>query len=107
MSEQGYNGWTNWDTWNVNLILSNEEELYRDMTAWGKNFLRRHVKGTFDIDQAAKAVRLYLLPLAIQQDKAYTRGKSEIDRKAVNCQEIAQSLLDSAIEEDAYQKTQA
>ena len=107
MSEQGYNGWTNWDTWNVDLILSNEEELDNRMTAWGKNFLRKHAKGTFDIDQAAKAVRLYLLPLAIRQDKAYSGGKSEIDRKAVNCHEIAQSILDSAIEEDAYQKTHA
>ena len=66
MTEQGYNGWTNWDTWNVDLILSNEEELDNRMTAWGKNFLRKHAKGTFDLEQAVKAVRLYLLPLAIR-----------------------------------------
>lgn len=107
MDEQGYNGWTNWDTWNVNLILDNEEFLSRRKASWGANFLRRHRKGTFDLEQAAKAVRLYLLPMAIRQDKAYSGGKSEIDRKAVNCHEIAQTILDDAIEEAEYQATQA
>lgn len=26
---KGYNGWVNWQTWNVNLWLANEEPLYR------------------------------------------------------------------------------
>ena len=29
MSEQGYNGWTNYETWNIALWLDNEEPLYR------------------------------------------------------------------------------
>ncbi len=28
--EQGYNGWTNYPTWAVNLWLSNDEPLYRE-----------------------------------------------------------------------------
>jgi hypothetical protein len=26
---EGYNGWANWDTWEVNNIISNTEVLYR------------------------------------------------------------------------------
>jgi hypothetical protein len=30
MSQQGYNGWSNYPTWAVNLWLSNDEGLYRE-----------------------------------------------------------------------------
>lgn len=30
MADNAYNGWTNWETWQINLWLDNEEPLYRD-----------------------------------------------------------------------------
>ena len=30
MSDTGYNGWTNWATWNANLWVDNEESIYKD-----------------------------------------------------------------------------
>lgn len=30
----GYNGWTNWATWNVELWLDNDEPLYREKQRW-------------------------------------------------------------------------
>jgi hypothetical protein len=29
--DQEYNGWTNWDTWNANLWLANDEGTYRQL----------------------------------------------------------------------------
>ena len=33
MSDDEYNGWTNWETWNVNVWLSNEEECWKNALA--------------------------------------------------------------------------
>jgi hypothetical protein len=32
-----YNGWTNWGTWHLNLVLSNNGGLYRLTVGWGKH----------------------------------------------------------------------
>jgi hypothetical protein len=31
MADTGYNGWTNWETWNANLWICETEAAYRDL----------------------------------------------------------------------------
>ena len=48
MSEDTYNGWTNWDTWNANLWLNNDPSDYRDACrATDANELRQVFEETF------------------------------------------------------------
>lgn len=49
-----YNGWTNWETWQINLWLDNEEPLYREKvrflraaTHFDAPYVRAFVEGVF------------------------------------------------------------
>ena len=36
MTDQTYNGWTNWETWNFKLWIENEESTYREVLKMGE-----------------------------------------------------------------------
>jgi hypothetical protein len=92
--DEDYQGWSNWDTWNVMLLLDNDERTQRNIDAWAQNFNRKSEKGIFDESEARKAVWRYILPQAIKLDKAYGNGHSEIDAMKVNLDEIVDALLE-------------
>ena len=82
-----YNGWTNWETWNVALWCDNEYAIYQDRTArrtpWTAESAKEYVEGWFPNGTPD------------MQDMAWHE-----ERGAVNWREIAQHWQADA-EEDA------
>ncbi len=83
-----YNGWTNWDTWNVALIWDNDEILYKRKLEWAKNLSKKIKKGTFNKIESKKIAK-YFISEARKVDK-------DIVAKEVNKAEIVNSVLEMA-----------
>lgn len=106
MTDEKYNGWANWDTWETALIIDNSQSSYNWKHAWRKNLLKKKLKGKYDEQQAMKVVDKYIIPTA--------RGKSaharhfnmmengqfatdpEINPAKVNKKEILKWLLEDS-----------
>ena len=56
MSEGKYQGWTNWETWNVNLWLTNDQTVYRET----QRIIKQHYKYDF---QRVEHLRDYVCDL--------------------------------------------
>lgn len=58
------NGWTNWDTWAVALVMDNSQPSYKYMLDWHDNFKRKIKRGNFDMNKAKLVVKKYIIPVA-------------------------------------------
>lgn len=61
-TDKTYNGWTNYETWNVNLWLDNEEGSYRDCKERAEEFVKANFdpENPKDLDQAYGDMSKYL-----------------------------------------------
>tara|TARA_R110000824_G_scaffold4601_4_gene22149 strand:+ start:571 stop:891 length:321 start_codon:yes stop_codon:yes gene_type:complete len=101
-NQNEYNGWTNWETWVVNLWMDNDQELYDH---YGK---MARVKVSKDKRSAS-----YKLSLAIQEqvddwmphlDNSLYLDLLNGAMREVNWIEIARHILDRIEDEDSYIK---
>lgn len=74
----GYNGWTNWDTWAVHLWITNDEAPY---FAW-----RATARRLGDADALAETLKDELPTSGIVGD--------DVDYEEVNWLEVAEALLE-------------
>jgi hypothetical protein len=95
-----YNGWTNWDTWNVALLMDNSEPSYKWMMAWHENFMRKIKSGKFSMEKAKLVVRKYIIPTARGTKKPIFYdprhdfvGDPDIDPSKVNQEEIVNHII--------------
>lgn len=84
----GYNGWTNWETWQINLWLDNEEPLYREK----QRFLRR-------LDGIREPLQADAIEAFCREQ--FPKGTPDMDpgdMEKVNWTEIAESFVREAEE---------
>jgi hypothetical protein len=81
-----YNGWKNWQTWNVNLWLSNDEGMYMTCRA-AKH--RQEPGGRFN----AKTAKVYILML-MPNGTPDMKNKGAEGYKGVDWKAVAQSMND-------------
>ena len=56
--ERGYNGWTNWETWCVNLWLDNDEYLSGEFAEWAREELESAIEDDEDDPRPSAAYSL-------------------------------------------------
>lgn len=95
-----YQGFSNWDTWETWMVLSNSQPSYNWLMAWRRNWMRKKKKGTFRMEKATLAVRKYLVPVARGSRKPifgdpYKEFTPDPEIKAsnVNHREIVEEIL--------------
>jgi len=102
-----YNGWTNWETWHTALLIDNDERMQSHAYALGKRcaaIRRGEVKGkVYNPKIAADAFR-HAFSKAWTQTKRFARESWPNESLApVNWLEIAESEMDNADSEAAYE----
>ncbi len=93
MSANDYNGWTNWETWQINLWLDNEEPLYREK----QRFLRK-VATWID---SGKSDDFIENEICCYVNETFPKGTPDMDpgdMGKVNWEEIVRSFRDESKE---------
>lgn len=90
MSEK-YNGWTNYETWNVKLWLDNDQGSYNDMVFAAEN--AEDVADTLDL---ADYIREYVEEMMPEMDASMFSDLLGAALSEVNWREIAAAYLEDA-----------
>ena len=97
MSEEGYSGYENWETWNVSLWLSNDEGLYNQtIELMALNPPRHSEAKTYFADEASLEVKEFVEQLL---DDNIITDKISIHR--VDWQEILMDFVEVVIQQKA------
>ena len=85
-----YNGWSNYETWNVKLWLDNDEGIYNEVLSWAKE-----VKGTKDPEvKLADRIKDYIEENAPELGSSCYADLLNASLGEVNYYEIAESILE-------------
>ena len=88
-----YSGWRNWDTWEFNLLIDNDQQAYRRKQAFKENFERKMKRGTFDREKAKYAIRQYMGQEVRRLEKEYG-GDQKVDFNNVDYDETLTHILE-------------
>jgi hypothetical protein len=100
MSDTTYNGWTNYETWNVNLCLDNEEPMYRDIVRMTRRALVAN-SSEEATDELARDLRSYVTALFEEFGAFGDLRASDGDTiSPVDWEEIAEAWVDAWSEDE-------
>jgi len=95
LTGESHSGWRNYDTWNFNLMVSNDERAYRRMQAFRDNFKQKIKRGDFDREKAKYALRKYLSEEVKRLEKEYgAEPDQRVDLNNVDYDEILDAVLE-------------
>lgn len=95
--DEGYNGWTNWDTWHTKLMMDNEQHLYEEQQrmaeeGWTPEQIRdwaiHHVIGPHNAQQLQDAQEWNAIPHEERRDPHF----EELKNKSPQAADIVDSL---------------
>tara|TARA_R110002051_G_C8584531_1_gene477818 strand:+ start:520 stop:807 length:288 start_codon:yes stop_codon:yes gene_type:complete len=93
MSNQEYNGWTNWETWNFKLWIDNSADSYTSVL-----FLTLEVKeaeeGVFTLSKELESLANDLCEESVTFETGFFNDVCNSAIKKVNFYEIAESYLE-------------
>jgi hypothetical protein len=92
MTSDGYNGWSNYETWNVSLWLGNDEPMYHDVNRLAR---RAEVSNTHDeaVEELGESIRQYVTDLFTDSGK-FGDLDTEAELGAVDWDEVAAGWLE-------------
>jgi hypothetical protein len=103
----GYEGWKNWETWQLNLTLSNDEPLHREWSKLAREAVEdsgfnESVAVTYFADRMQEELTKFLDGGAFGKLPEYAQNILSQSMREVDWRELSEHWIASAIETKAY-----
>tara|TARA_R110000737_G_scaffold44737_3_gene64995 strand:+ start:593 stop:886 length:294 start_codon:yes stop_codon:yes gene_type:complete len=93
MSNQEYNGWTNWETWNFKLWLDNSEDSYKAIIYLAEE-VEESEEGPFTLSKELESLANDLCEESVRFESGFFADVCNSAIRKVNFYEIAEAYLE-------------
>jgi hypothetical protein len=93
MTNQKYNGWTNWETWNFKLWLDNSEDSYKAIIYLAEE-VEESEEGPFTLSKELESLANDLCEESVRFESGFFADVCNSAIRKVNFYEIAEAYLE-------------
>jgi hypothetical protein len=93
MTNQEYNGWTNWETWNFKLWLDNSEDSYKAIIYLAEE-VEESEEGPFTLSKELESLANDLCEESVRFESGFFADVCNSAIRKVNFYEIAEAYLE-------------